>query len=431
MIVGRAPNIAGPISADARELAGDPASIRAALAVAAKFARRYPKLADEFESAACLAIVEAARTFDPMRGVGFKHYLSRRLDGAMIDVIRSAGPQGFRRRLASPDVPKIVSLNAVVDRERGFETVDLAESSDLPVGWEAEYQDGLSDLAKGLTRQEGEVIRRLYGRAGQATMKRVANAIGLCESRVSQIHGEAIEELRRRMREGESHPTNREESEAMSTSINGSPRRREWIERLNENREKRGMKPVEELAPESASEPSKNETASSTAENRSEAAKPKSVYRGVYFVKGRKWLGQVYVDNRNVSLGYFGTEEEAAKAVDRALVEYELHRREPNFPDEMPTEWMERHHAEKARRRPAKTTGGKSRSYDEIATRPQSETAAPVLSGPIQSGPVAAMLDDVDTLASILDVCRGRSVRSIRLAIDWISTRLDEKEGVA
>ena len=46
---------------------------------------------DEFESAACLALVEAARSFDPTRNIRFATFARFRIRGALVDVGRVMG----------------------------------------------------------------------------------------------------------------------------------------------------------------------------------------------------------------------------------------------------------------------------------------------------------------------------------------------------
>src|SRR5689334_18139672 len=56
----------------------------------------WPCAEDEFESAACLAVVEAAQSFDPGRNVGFGTFAMMRVQGALRDVQRDMIPRGWR-----------------------------------------------------------------------------------------------------------------------------------------------------------------------------------------------------------------------------------------------------------------------------------------------------------------------------------------------
>jgi len=71
------------------------------------------------------------------------------------------------------------------------------------------------------------------------------------------------------------------------------------------------------------------------------ASPPESRYRGtVWLARAGKWRAQLYVGKNpqtgahsTANLGQFDTEEEAARAYDRALLEHGFHTRTPNFPD--------------------------------------------------------------------------------------------------
>src|SRR4051794_5854259 len=59
-----------------------------ARALAKPLKAAWPAARDEFESAACLALVEAAEAFDPSRNVKFSTFARYRIWGALRDVQR-------------------------------------------------------------------------------------------------------------------------------------------------------------------------------------------------------------------------------------------------------------------------------------------------------------------------------------------------------
>lgn len=80
-------------------------------------------------------------------------------------------------------------------------TKDDLISDDGPVGWELEYQEDLHHYTRGLSTSERAVIHALYGHAEQITMARAGRVIGFTESRISQLHASAIEEMRHYLQE--------------------------------------------------------------------------------------------------------------------------------------------------------------------------------------------------------------------------------------
>lgn len=66
-----------------------------ALSLASDSKRRWPHLADDFDSAAGLATAEAAASFDPARRVPFRHWLRCRVRCGLRQVLRDQVPKGY------------------------------------------------------------------------------------------------------------------------------------------------------------------------------------------------------------------------------------------------------------------------------------------------------------------------------------------------
>lgn len=166
--------------------------LRLAGRVARKWARAVPHLADEFESAAMLGLVDAASKFDAAFGVRFETFAPVRIEGAVKDAARMMLPKGFRR---NKDAAPVVG-NAVIHADEGEEeAVALLSSGELPVGWEEESLEEVDRLTRGLTGDERRAVALYFGGAGM-NKKRIGELMGLSESRVSQLTTEAVEWLK-------------------------------------------------------------------------------------------------------------------------------------------------------------------------------------------------------------------------------------------
>jgi RNA polymerase sigma factor (sigma-70 family) len=185
-----------PLTADQRALASDPRYHQLAAAIAGRYSRSIPRLADEFRGEAFLALCTAARTFEPGHRVSFRTHASTRINGAMLDVCRGLSPRGYRRpRRDAGYTPRVGSLEAIKGVDEFGQPVflrNILTSDEDPVGWEAEYQDELVGLLRSLPSRYRTVFGLLYGHAETAWMKAAARAVGLSESRVSQIHARAL-----------------------------------------------------------------------------------------------------------------------------------------------------------------------------------------------------------------------------------------------
>lgn len=190
----------------AMTLSADPDAINLAMKMAKSRARRHPSLADEFESAALVGLVEAETTFDESYGVPFIKHAAQRITGALLDCERHWTPKGYQRRWQREEhgnIPLVGSLShqftSVFEDGDGVNLSDSLATDGESVGAGIEYQDEIEGLARRLPRRCGDVLRRLYGRADNVTMKATADALDLSESRVSQLHSQAIDLLREGM----------------------------------------------------------------------------------------------------------------------------------------------------------------------------------------------------------------------------------------
>jgi RNA polymerase sigma factor for flagellar operon FliA len=184
-----------------------------------------------------LGLIDAAHRFDEGRGIKFETFAERRVRGAMIDALRKdAWPRGVRRQRRELDAarealrrelghePSMADLAARVgsDEKRLSRTIvrintieatsplatgEHTDESSLPTALvpsepdspdrayeKTEMRERVRAAIQTLPWRERKVIGLYY--YGEVTMKHIGAAIGVNESRVSQLHARAIRRLR-------------------------------------------------------------------------------------------------------------------------------------------------------------------------------------------------------------------------------------------
>jgi hypothetical protein len=136
--------------------------------VAAKWARRYPRLRDDFLGESLLALWRCASGggYDPSLGP-FAAWAGRRVDGACADLARREMPKGFRPRGAGRVRPPPPAF------ESGPALRRLADGAP-PVGWAFESEDGVLSLTAALPPGQRDVLRRRFLAAGAGLTNRDA-----------------------------------------------------------------------------------------------------------------------------------------------------------------------------------------------------------------------------------------------------------------
>lgn len=186
-----------PLTDEQGRLAADPASLRLAGRIAARFGRAYPPLADEFAGESYLALCKAAASYDPARGVTFRIHATTRIVGAMKDLCRRWDPRGYRRSGSAP--PVVLSLDATAPGGGSYSAA-LADPDRLPVGWEEDSVDEVRGMAR---RAGGALIVLRYAHAATATLERAGSRLGVCRARAQQVHSDAVARLAERFKDGD------------------------------------------------------------------------------------------------------------------------------------------------------------------------------------------------------------------------------------
>jgi RNA polymerase sigma factor (sigma-70 family) len=169
-----------------------------ARALAKSYKRTWPQEWEEFESAALMALVEAAESFDPGRNVRFSTFARLRVVGALRDVQRRMGSTKWR----------------VDDSHAVHEAADLASlepigevintTPDPEVGRDLESLDAVEAWLRRLPPRHAAACRAIYLHG--CNQAEAAARLGCSQSRLSYLHREALAMLNgtwyRRVAEG-------------------------------------------------------------------------------------------------------------------------------------------------------------------------------------------------------------------------------------
>jgi len=159
-----------------------------ARALARPFKQQFPDYWEEFESAASLALVQAAERFSNSRDVKFTTFARRRILGALRDTRRQRLNHG--RRPGSDLLPKTYSLSGATPENRG--RVMLVADED-PVGSELEAIEAVEALLRKLPRLHAQACRWIYLHG--KTHVETAQLMEVCPSRITYLHIESLSML--------------------------------------------------------------------------------------------------------------------------------------------------------------------------------------------------------------------------------------------
>ncbi len=200
----------------------------------------------EFEDAVgygTCGLVEAVRRYDPAKGTNFHAYAVRRIRGSMIDAFRRMDRLSRTMRQKARDVQRAqsqlesslgrtpvevevaahmgvtiaqyrdavsnarwvtVSLDRMLEKDDDGDSFPAAEkpTADEDIDFtrsfeEKELYEDLIRAVKGLPERERLVVSLYY--VEKLTMKDIAAVLSVSETRVSQLHGQAVKRLRRQL----------------------------------------------------------------------------------------------------------------------------------------------------------------------------------------------------------------------------------------
>jgi len=194
--------------------------------------------ADDLIQAGMIGLIEASRKFDPEQGASFETYAGIRIRGAMLDEIRRTDwtPRSVHRKarevaeavrkienekgrdardvevaeamgLGLPEYHKILQdatgcrIFSFEDPgtlgEEGFPQAARQPNQPLDNLQNNDFKKGLADAIKGLPERERLVMALYYDE--ELNLREIGDILGVSESRVCQIHGQALIRLRARM----------------------------------------------------------------------------------------------------------------------------------------------------------------------------------------------------------------------------------------
>ena len=173
-----------PLTAEQQQLATR--YLPLARSMAARLAGELSCVKEDFEAAACLALVEAAQGFEIERQLDFVTYARPHILGALYDLRREMYVSGCRIKHACRQMPEFVRL--VPDLEERHRIVDGEREE--PIGALVESRDLIETWIKHLPRRHAEAIRQIYidGQSLQETARR----FGCSASLMSRLHQEAL-----------------------------------------------------------------------------------------------------------------------------------------------------------------------------------------------------------------------------------------------
>ena len=152
--------------------------------LAKSFSMRQNLERDELRSTAYMALVEAARSFDPLRKVNFATFARHRIRGALRDYARFLLSENWRGKESLR--PSFQSLFSTVEEHGRV----LGIKSEVPAGSAIESMESVEAWLRCLPRTHALACRLIY--LGGKSQDEVAHILGFSRGYISRMHTEAL-----------------------------------------------------------------------------------------------------------------------------------------------------------------------------------------------------------------------------------------------
>ncbi len=193
---------------------------------------------DDLIQAGMIGLLNAAQNFSPSKGANFETYAGIRIRGAMLDEARKANwtprstfknakraaeairsienrtgrdakadevaqtlgisVEDYHRILERSFSSKLMSFERLAsDSERSFLLPESAESGPYETVEEDEFRESLAASISSLPEREQRVLSLYYDE--ELNLREIGEVLSISESRVCQIHGQAVIRLRARL----------------------------------------------------------------------------------------------------------------------------------------------------------------------------------------------------------------------------------------
>lgn len=165
--------------------------------VAKRVARRLPRSVsiDDLVGAGSLGLIDAVKRFSPERAPSFAAYAELRIRGAILDHLRSCDWLPRTMRASVKRGESEAAVVSVDDRDgMGFDAFASSAPSAPALLDHREQRAQLASAIALLPERTRRVLGLYY--MEELTLKEIGEVLGITESRVCQLHSEAVARLK-------------------------------------------------------------------------------------------------------------------------------------------------------------------------------------------------------------------------------------------